>query len=698
MSGTLTDAPSSPPARVGGAASISNRLRARRPDLDALLFLLALALFLATRLWGLERFPITFFGDEAIQSVTAADLIAHGFRGPYGELLPTYFENGGAFNLSVSVYLQVIPHALFGFSIFVTRLTSVLIALTAVAAVALILRDGLRVRPWWLGALVLSITPAWFLHSRTALETVIAVSFYAWFLYCYLRYRSGTRPLWLFAAVVAAALAFYSYSPMQVVVVSTTALLLLSDARFHRRHARTLLGGLALAALLSLPYLRFLHQHGFDGARHLRVLDSYLVDADLGTSEKLGRFMDEYARGLSPRYWYDPNEGQDLLRHRMKGYGNLLLATLPFLVAGLAVCLVRIRSSAHRAVVIALVCAPLGGALVTTHITRDLVLVVPAALLVTLGIDLALNVLRRVPWRYVAIPVFVVLGAGQIVMLHDALANGPRWYQGYGLYGMQFGSHQVGAAARRYLDSVPDGRVVVSPAWANNTDRIVRLVTDDDDRVATGSIEGWRFRRLPIPDGLLFVVTPAEYAIIRDDRRFTEQRVLGILRYPDGSPGFYLLRLHYSRQAAAIFAREKVARSRPVQEAVLVGGQPAVVTYPQLSRGRIVDVFDGDPFTLVRTLEANPFVVRISFDTARSARGIEVRLPSLQGVVTLTVTEAGRRAPIVFRRDLPEVTVDPDLSIPFGRRLAVATAEVAVQDVRQPRDGQVHVAEVILEP
>ena len=64
---------------------------------------------------GFEGFPISFFGDEAIQSVTAADLIRDGFRGQRGELLPTYFENGGTFNLAVSVHAQVVPHALFGF-------------------------------------------------------------------------------------------------------------------------------------------------------------------------------------------------------------------------------------------------------------------------------------------------------------------------------------------------------------------------------------------------------------------------------------------------------------------------------------------------------------------------------------------------------------------------------------------------------
>lgn len=668
-----------------------------RLHLDALLFSLALVLFLVTRLWALERFPISFFGDEAIQSVTAADLLAEGFKGPHGDFLPTYFENGGVFNLAVSVYAQVVPYALFGFSIFVTRATSVLIALTGVAAVALILRDAFRMRAWWIGALLLSITPAWFLHSRTAFETVLAVSFYAWFLYGYLRYRSGSTP-WLFAAVVAAALAFYSYAPMQVVVVSSASLLLLSDARHHRRHARTLLGGLALAAVLSLPYLRFVYQHGFDASRHLHALNSYLVDPDLGTRARLGRFVDEYAQGLSPSYWYDPNGAGDLVRHRMKNYGHLLLATLPFLLAGVGVCLARLRSSAHRAMLIALVCAPLGGALTGTNVTRDLVIVVPAGLLTALGIDLALRPLGRIAWPYVAVSLFTVLGAWQLFMLRDALVNGPTWYRDYGLYGMQFGGPQVGAAVSRRLDSVPEGRVVVSPVWANNTDRIVRLVTDDDVRVRADSIESWRFAKLPIPSELAFVVTHEEYGTIRRDVRFTSVEVLEVVDYPDGRPGFFLLRLGYSGEAEEIFAREKAARRRPVTETTSVDGVLAEVTYLRLSHGRVADLFDGDSFTLARTLEANPFIVRIAFRTRRELTGIEVALATMQPYVTVKVTEPDRRAPLVFRQRLDEVRTEPRLSIPFGRPLTVVAVEIAVRDVRRSGDDQVHIAELTFEP
>lgn len=223
----------------------------RRPGLDRTLFLAALAVALATRFWALDRFPIYFFTDEAIQSSSAAYFVHHGLHNTMGELLPTYFQNGPYLNLGLSVYAQVPAYLLFGLSVYATRGTDVLIAVSGIAAVALIMRDVFRAKLWWAAALVLSATPAWFLHSRTAFEPVVAVAMYAWFLYFYLRARvSDPRSLYL--AVLFAALAFYSYNATQVVVVVTAVLLVACDDRHFWRHRRVavIAAGLSLVAAL----------------------------------------------------------------------------------------------------------------------------------------------------------------------------------------------------------------------------------------------------------------------------------------------------------------------------------------------------------------------------------------------------------------------------------------------------------------
>ena len=153
------------------------------------MFGLAIAVYLLTHLVGLTRFPIYFFSDEAIQTVAAANLVRDNLRDEEGTFLPTYFKNGPYYNLSTSVYSQVLPYLIFGKSVYTTRGTSVLISLLAAISISLMLRTIFKVPYWWAGVLLISIAPAWFLHSRTAFETVLIVSFYAMFIYAYLLYR-----------------------------------------------------------------------------------------------------------------------------------------------------------------------------------------------------------------------------------------------------------------------------------------------------------------------------------------------------------------------------------------------------------------------------------------------------------------------------------------------------------------------------
>ena len=177
------------------------------------------------------------------------------------------------------------------------------------------------------------MTPAWFLHSRTAFEHTLWVSFFAWFLYFYMRYRTD-QPKHLIPAVGFAALSFYSYNGGQAGIVIMGLLLLIVDWRYHRQQRRVMLIAAGVAIACALPYLRFQITHGAEVSAHLQLLGSYWVQ-DLPLGEKLSRAVQEYVYGLWPDYWFTPDNPRDLIRHQLKGYGNLLWVTLPFIVLGL---------------------------------------------------------------------------------------------------------------------------------------------------------------------------------------------------------------------------------------------------------------------------------------------------------------------------------------------------------------------------
>lgn len=655
----------------------------------------ALAVYGLTRLIGLASFPIYFFSDEAVQTVLAADLVRDGFHGYDGVFLPTYFENASLFNLSLSVYLQVIPYLLFGKSVFVTRAVSVLIGMSGALAVGLLLRRAFGYRHAWAGVLVFSSLPAWFLHSRTAFETVIFVSMMAWVAYFYAHYRAGELRH-LYTSILFGALAFYSYRGGQLVILSFGALLFLFDIRHHWRHRRALLWGALLAIVLAVPYLRFELQHCQESYFQLRMLDSYWLH-EIPLLAKLQRFVSLYLKGLSPRYWFWPNPG-DLPRHLMKGYGHLPLFTLPFAALGLAIAARRVRDPAHRMILLLGLVSPLGGAMVDIGITRVLVFTLPAAILITLGLRAVCTPLAR---RWGEVPVWGSLFAFLIVvhgsMLGDALINGPTWYEDYGLHGMQYGARQVFTAVDQLLEEQPGRRVFVSPSWANGADILKRFFLPDGVPVEMSSAGPFLERRLPLDEHTVFVLTVEEYQELLQDPKIGLIEVLQTIPYPNGTPGFIFLTMGYSDQADEIFAAEEAERQRPRTDVLEIDGRPVTVGHPYFDMGEIQHVFDKDTFTLARVHSANPAIIRLQFAEPRTLEGVRITTGSMDFQVTLRAYGAGQKDPVEATgsfRDLPD---DPTVELALPKPLqAIEAIEIEILSFEQGDPVKIHLREIEL--
>jgi 4-amino-4-deoxy-L-arabinose transferase-like glycosyltransferase len=634
-----------------------------------LLFALSLGTLIVSRLYRLADFPIYFFCDEAIQQVRAWELLRDGMRDQFHQLLPTYVLNGPVFNLSTSVYAQVLPVLVFGKSVFLTRAVSALIACSASIAVCLILRNVFRARFWWTGVLLLGTIPAWFLHSRTAFETSMAVSFYSWALYFYLRYRQG-RPRFLFAALVFGALAFYSYSPMQAVVPATAVLLLLFDLPFHWKNWRHVLAGLAIVVLLALPYARFRLSHPEATVDHLHVQHSYWLDPGMTLPAKLARYGRNYALGLSPRYWFSRASPWDIERHRMKDYGNLFLPTIPFLALGLGLCLRNLRSGVHRTVVLASLAAPSGAAIVGIGITRVLVFVIPVALVTALGLDAVASwTARRLPERPIAFVLLLALATAQIAMLRDATLHGPTWYRDYGLSGMQYGARQVFGEVRDLLARNPRSTVNISPDWANGADNLARFFLGDEPRVHLQNLEWFRLEKREIDADHVTVLPETEYQAALRDPRLVVAPAGPVLAFPDGTPGFHFVRLTYPPDIDLLMERERSARHALVSDTVALGGEPVQVLHSRLDMGPLANLFDGDVGTLVRTERVNPAVLEVRFSRPREVGAVIATTSSMDLRMTVRLFRTGRTESDVKEQVFEKLPDNPTVRLAIVPRL-----------------------------
>ncbi len=658
------------------------------------LFLLGLLVYLLVHIIGLADFPIYFFTDEAAQTILAQDFLRDGFKNYAGEFLPTYFENGGKYNLGFSVYAQMIPLILFGRSVFVTRMATVIFALLAALAIGLTLRNIFNIKHWWVSGLILSLTPAWFLHSRTAFETALAVSLYTIFIFYYLMYRFRRRN-YLFPALLFGALAFYSYNSMQPVVLVTGILLLILDSPYHFKGRWITLAGAGEIILLSLPYVRFVFNHPYESYHQLEMLGSYWVSS-ISFTEKLRHFLSEYLRGLNPVFWYG-NDPYELIRHVMLGYGHLPRFLLPFLIIGLIYGVLKLKDPLYRILLAILVAAPVGAAVVQLGITRILVLVIPATLFTAIGLSLCMGWIARfrLSAKAISLAFFLALSCANIWMLVDALHNGPLWYSDYSLSGLQYGARQVFPAAVEYLKENPKKKVILSPSWANGTDVVARFMLSDPLPIELGSIDGYFNEYRAIQD-TTFIMIPDEYKRVLESNKFTNIRVLQTLNYPDGNPGFYFVSLDYVPGIKEKLETEKEARRKLVVGQLMINGIQTEVHYSMLDMGVIGSAFDGDNATVIRTLEANPFVIELVFQESMPVKRVTLRIGGTTTTTTVYIEsdDGGHR---IMNDNASEESHPRDVVINLAKPTPTTFLRIEIKSVYDPEPAHVHLWEVTIE-
>jgi hypothetical protein len=630
---------------------------------------LSLFLYVFSRFAGLNRFPVYFFSDEAMQSNYAEQLIENHFLAANKENIPVYVPvEGDRWSPMASIYIQAATVLLFGKSVLQTRATSIFIGLLGVVSIGLILRLIFKQKYWWVAILFLTLLPAWFLHSRTAFETVMATAFFAVFLLFYLLYRYR-NPAFIFGAVFFGALTFYSYSNSQALMGLTAIALFISDFNYHKKNRKFLLWSLPEVLLLAIPFIIFQVKIPDGLETHLRAINSYWFQ-HITTREKILIFVRNYLTGLSPQYWYFANS-RDLIRHRMVGYGHIPLWSLPMVITGIVLAIKNFRESSYRAILIAVLAAPVGGSMLEISIARTLAFIVPVTILTMLGLEWLLAwVEKRIKPAFIAFIVFITLFGISILTINDAVINGPLWTDIYGLYGLQYGAVQIfEETLPQYVKDVNNRRITITPVWANAADRFVDFFFTPEeyrDRLFVDGIDTYLLRKQDLSPQDLFVWTAEEYKRAVDSGKFKSIDVEKIIPYPNGEPGFFVVRMQYADNIDEIFTAEKEARNQPVEENIELDGQPVHVVYSRPDGGELANIFDRDTNTLMRGLEANPFIVQLDFSEARPISGFDLTTATMDDfTVTASVFDAEGNPPTVYENDYKNLPSDPTVNFNF---------------------------------
>jgi hypothetical protein len=667
--------------------------------LPILLFTCCLAIYISTRLVGLRQYPIYFFTDEAVQTINAEDLVNKHFVGNDDVFLPTLFYNGYQYNLGTSVYLQVIPYMLFGRVIEVNRGVSALATSLSAVFLYLLARKIYKIKYPWLVILLLSITPVWFMHSRTAFETSLAFMFYSGFMYYYFSYRKGERKH-IYMAVVMAALTFYSYSPAQFVILISGGVFFLIDWRYHFEKPKQIGLAFALALILSIPMIRFQIQHPGANLEHMAVLRSYWLD-NISIFEKLKLFFREYFSSLSPYFWFFYNTAT-LIRHRMGHYALIPVTYLPFIVIALILVIKNWKEAAYRDLLLVLLIAPIGGSTVGRGVTRILITVIPFVMMTMIGINWLQGQIEK---RKQLINKIITIGLGVILcgfnfyLLLDALNNGATWDSDYGMSGLQYGGVQLAEKLPEYLNDKEDPqKLLVSPTWANGTDIIMRFFFGTPLPFDMGNIDAYLTNYVPIPDDLLFVMTMPEYNDMIKSGKFDQIQIIDEIPYPNGEPGFLFVKLQYAENIEEIFANEAAARRILQEGEVDVSGVPAEVSYSYLDMGQLSDIFDNDTDTIARTFEANPMEVNVHYLVPVNLQQCTARIGGTPSHVELALYDEDQQLISEYALDAEKTMTPRVVDFQIDPVNNVSYANLSVENAGEGEPSHVHLWEFTCTP
>jgi 4-amino-4-deoxy-L-arabinose transferase-like glycosyltransferase len=488
------------------------------------MLVLVLALAAVLRIYDLRNFPAGLYCDEAGLGYNAYALAKAGID-ENGERLPLYvWSFGVSYKNPVFIYAATIPITLFGLDEFSVRLTAALFGFGTVLAMYFLGRALFDRRVGLLAALFLAVCP-WHLHfSRIAFELISFPFLFVVGFALLVRFVRGGRTLP--AALLFFSLCVYAYAIANLFVP----LFLLGFALLHAgqllsRMRETLLALAVVVATLA-PAVIFLGQHQTSGTLYFRR--TTFLDASQDWRTQLDRFVHNYQEFFSRSFLID--NGDPLVRHSLRGFGELHSIYVPFLLLGIVVVALR-RERTSQLILWWLVLYPVGPSLMTEipSASRAIIGAPVFCLLAAIGFDALVRVLdaiaARLP-RFRFVRLLAVTAGLAILGLQTA-----RYVRAYFLYyplyaapstaGFQFGYREMIHYMESQRHDYDDLLITMSQA---NQPHIFTLFYNriDPRRWVAERSTGYRFlkpeqyQRYKMGRRVLFALRPDEVDLFSD--------------------------------------------------------------------------------------------------------------------------------------------------------------------------------------
>jgi len=409
--------------------------------------LAVVALATVLRVSQLKDLPAGLFCDEAGLGFNA-HTIANGGIDENGNRFPLFFWSFGvSFKNPVYIYAAAIPVKLLGLDEFSIRLTSALFGIGTVIGMFFL---GRALMGPWVGlwaALLLAVCP-WHLHfSRIAFELISFPFLFVIGVTRLVRFTQGKRTLP--SAMFFLGSCVYAYAVANVFVplfLVAFGVLYLPD--LLRRWRESLLAVIVLAATVG-PVVYFDLTHSQMSTQYFRNT-TWLYELP-DWHARAQRFTRNYLEFYSRSFLIDT--GDPIVRHAVRNFGELLPATVPLVILGALVALLR-RDRASKLAVWWLAVYPIAPTLMTEIPTASRgIMGAPAfCLLAAIGLGAALRALGWIGrWRPLSL---TLQTAGLVAFAYFAVPELHRYLHAYMVEYPKYSAPGYGGFQYGYRDSI----------------------------------------------------------------------------------------------------------------------------------------------------------------------------------------------------------------------------------------------------
>lgn len=313
------------------------------------LLILICIFFLATRIYKISEVPPSLYWDEASIGYNAYSIAQTG-RDEWGKFLPIHFRAFGEFKLPVYIYSDVPFVKIFGLNEFSVRIPAVLFSLGVIVITFFLAKKvtGSASAGLW-SSFFITISPWFFIFSRTGFEATAGLMFYILGIYFFL---NCLKNYFIFFSVLSFILSIYSYNSFRI--ISSITLIFFFLILFRKKNTgRTIVISLVsiLFFLLSLvPIIRlYIYDAGFgrtqaftlfpsvqqvydlSGKPHFQLIFDRSKSTDWGNNINL--IFRNYISHFSPSFLIF--DGDSNPRNQQPGFGQIYILDLFLFVFGI---------------------------------------------------------------------------------------------------------------------------------------------------------------------------------------------------------------------------------------------------------------------------------------------------------------------------------------------------------------------------